>query len=180
MIQLIKPIQLSKCAVIYKNNNAYLCIEMHTHTDQSEPIDLPRDDNRVAVARQFNLIRRRLEVLACLEPGYKIWQTTDPVTGEKTFSIDNSLVPSLSRWWYGQSRDDIVGTIENDINYIDQHFPKLNDKAKRTIKSNIHRAYKGIDTMRCTYMGSVHESRLDTIIGQIIPYTQQATRQHTE
>jgi hypothetical protein len=162
-----------KCAIIYKNNNAYLCIEMQAHTDQTDPSDLPRDDTRVAVARQFNQIRRRLDVLACLEPGYKIWQSVDPATGEKTFTIDNSLVPSLSRWWYGQSRDEIVGTIEDDINYIDQHFSKLNGKAKKTIKANIHRAYKGIDTMRCTYMGSAHESRLDEIIRQITPYTQQ-------
>jgi hypothetical protein len=128
------------------------------------------EDAKVIVAN-FTNIFARFKVISSLQGGYKIWITSNPVTHVKTFSIDNSYVPPLTRWYHAQNREEIINTIIDDTNYIHSHYNKLNQKAKETLKNVINSALIGLKNMKETYNAvKLHEESLQNVIETLTGY----------
>lgn len=128
------------------------------------------EDAKVIVAN-FTNIFARFKVISSLQGGYKIWITTDPATQVKIFSIDNSYVPPLTRWYYSQNREEIINTIIDDTNYIHSHYNKLNAKARDTLKNVINSALIGLKNMKETYKAvKLHEESLQNVIDTLTRY----------
>jgi hypothetical protein len=130
------------------------------------------EKNMTDILRTFTNINSRLEVLAKLEGGYKIWVDVDPITGNKIFSIDNSYVPSLTRYLYSQSREKVINTIIDDTNYIQTNFSELNEHTKTVLKYNINAALQGIGNMKQTYSSnSDYTEKLKLVMETLKKYT---------
>ena len=111
------------------------------------------------------------KVLNNLKGGYKIWLEQDPTTGIKIFHIDNTYFQSITRYLYGQCRQDIINTIVDDTNYIQLNFNKLDIDAQNTLKIKIGSAIPGLHIMKHTYIGNIlHENTLKTIIKKLESY----------
>lgn len=131
----------------------------------------PTVEDAKAIVANFTNIFARFKVISSLQGGYKIWITTDQVTLVKTFSIDNSYVPPLTRWYYSQNREEIINTIIDDTNYIHSHYNKLNTKAKETLKNVINSALIGLKNMKETYKAvKLHEESLQNVIETLTKY----------
>ena len=137
---------------------------------------LPTVDDAKIIVANFTNIFARLKVIGTLQGGYKIHINIDPITNVKTFSIDNSYIPSLSRWYFSQNREDIINTIIDDTNYIQSHYNKLNIKARDTLKNVINSALIGIKNMKETYKAvKLHEESLQIVIDTLSKYVSSST-----
>jgi hypothetical protein len=127
------------------------------------------------ITAQFVQLGSRFKVLSNLQGGYKLWITTDPDTKIKIFSIDNSYLPSVSRWLYSQNRDEIVNTIVEDINFINKNYKALKPEGCGKLAIFIRRAMPGLRNMKETYKGDPKQeekitngiSTLNTILGEL-------------
>jgi len=130
-------------------------------------------DDVKEITDNFGAIRARFIVLGTLQGGYKIWVTTDPITGVDTFSIDNSFFPSIVRGSYGQNRERIINIINADVTYIRLKYNRLNPKAKNILKKHIETALPGLKNMKETYGNDTEKvTELQTIIDNLTKYTQ--------
>lgn len=139
----------------------------HDCTDEQETINTNTFDSTTT----FNQVCNRLKTISNLQLGYKIWLSIDPQTKNKIFEIDNSLVPSFSRWWYDQSRRHIIDCILEDTFYIQCHFPEWNQRTRDIVQLHISAALLGLGNMRHTYKGDTeNENTLDAIIKTMHQY----------
>src|SRR5690606_17413469 len=99
-----------------------------------------------------NQIIRRFKVLSKLQAGSKIWTDfEDENKDNKIFRIDNSYIPSFSRWVYGQSREDVIETLIEDTMFIQTNFPRLKQGLKagqETLCRHITEAMVGIQNIK--------------------------------
>lgn len=145
--------------------------------DKTKQPDAQTVEDAKAIVATFTNIFARFKVISTLQGGYKIWITVDPDTKVKVFSIDNSYVPSVSRWMYSQNREDIINTVIDDANYIHTHYAKLNGKAKDTLKTVISSALPGFKNMKETYKSVItHEKALQDVIDTLTKYTTTETK----
>ena len=119
-------------------------------------------DRAREIVQQFIHISARFKILSKLQGGYKLWVTTDPDTGTKIFSIDNSYIPSVSRWLYSQNRDEIINTIIEDIDYINHNHMSMKTEGRNKLATLIEKAMPGLKNMKETYKGDEkHEERIN-------------------
>jgi hypothetical protein len=145
--------------------------DQHLYASMAPVPVVPTVEDAKTIVTNFTNIFARFKVISSLQGGYKIWITTDPVTQVKIFSIDNSYIAPLSRWYYSQNREEIINTIIDDTNYIHSHYNKLNQKAKDTLKNVINSALIGLKNMKETYNAvEIHEKSLQNVIDTLTSY----------
>ena len=117
-------------------------------------------EEKQRIARFFNGICKRLDVLKNLKEYEKIWITEKDNT--HIFQIDNSYIQFFVRKWGGQSRESVISIIENDTNFIRENFRVLMVDTQKTIRERVNLALVGITNLKKTY--STHVDRIDKII----------------
>ncbi|VBB18674.1 hypothetical protein YASMINEVIRUS_1205 [Yasminevirus sp. GU-2018] len=129
-----------------------------------------------AIVDEINAIVKRFHVLKDLQGGQKIWievvPATDSTPETKVFKIDTSYVPSFSRWWWGQGREQIINTIIDDTNFIYDNFPKIKSQDSKNIVCRAAEvALTGIRNMRQTYSSNEdHFTKLGKVIEVLETY----------
>ena len=120
-------------------------------TQDDNKIKFIREDAR-KITKDFSEIAKRLDVIHNLTPGYKLWMNVDKDTEVVTFEIDNSLIPSISRYYNGQNRRDIVNRIVDDSNFITKNINKLTPQGRDSIKKKIELSINGLKNIKDTYI----------------------------
>jgi hypothetical protein len=104
------------------------------------------------IIKDFVKIKTRFSVLGQLQVGYKLWIKYDD-EGSPEFEIDNSYIPSLSRWIYSQGRNEIINIITEDIKYINDYRIALTPEGRVKLLIQIEGVFPGLKNMRETYKG---------------------------
>ncbi len=145
-------------------------VEKMSYTESQK---IAPQENAQTVTNKFNQIIGRLKVLSKLQAGSKIWVETDPVDNIKVFKIDNCYIPSVARWVYGQSREDVIGTLIEDTMFIQENYSRLKNglgSAQELVCQRITEAMVGIQNIRQMY-SDTHGSKMDDIVGVLSNYT---------
>jgi hypothetical protein len=142
------------------------------HMNNTSDIKNSNEHNNMdAILKTFTHISKRLEVLSSLKGGYKIWLAVDSNTGIKTFEIDNTYFQPITRYLYGQCRQDIINTLVDDTNYIQVNFNKLPSGIQNILKIKIVASLPGLRNMKQTYIGNItYENTLNMIIEKLETY----------
>jgi len=100
-------------------------------------------------------ISLRINIVANLKPGEKIWIDIDSKTDQKKFSIDKSYFPAIVRTIYDQNHIDIINTIVDDCTYIKNNIDKFTDNEKKILKSKMNNLTIGLENMKITYKNKI-------------------------
>jgi len=117
-------------------------------------------EEKQRIAKHFNGICKRLEVIKNLKPGEKIWITEKD--NVHIFQIDNSYGQFIIRKWGGQSRESVITILENDSKFIAENFKVLILETQQIMKERINAAIVGIGSLKNTY--PTHAERINEII----------------
>jgi len=120
-------------------------------------------EEKQRIAKHFNGICKRLEVIKNLKPYEKIWITEKD--NVQIFQIDNSYGQFIIRKWGGQSRESVITILENDSKFIRENFKVLMLDTQKTMKERINIAMSGINNLKITY--PTHEARINEIIASL-------------
>ena len=152
---------------MYNNTISFENLDINIQTKEGE---MNFSENVKTMNELANIIER-FKVFNGLKEGDKIWISKNE-KGVVTFAIDDSYVPSFSRWWANQDRDQLLNQISEDNNTITHNIQFIttsntyNSLKRQVLATHMNSCIKGLETMKNIY-GDTHNDQLIELIANM-------------